>query len=210
VWCEQVILHLVHVDTLVLEPLLYFSSSAASRTTTSCSSPSAVLAQGKIPLSCLWFPFASRSRPVCCLARLGKLQARAGSFLTERAPSSAAAQILIAAQMLGCTWRRMCPASHWQDKSSFSLQLLTCAGRRTHRRARPRPGCPAMPRPVPPAQRESKFGNAGAGQGRAGRRRSGHTQGRAGGGCRATACDGSLVRAARGLPRAPHGLLRRD
>ena len=43
-----------------------------------------------------------------------------------------------------------------------------------------------MPRPVPPARRESKFGNAGAGQGRAGRRRSGRTQGRARGvqGCR--------------------------
>jgi len=208
VWCEQVILHLVHVDTLVLEPLLYFSSSAASRTTTSCSSPSA--AQGKIPLSCLWFPFASRSRPVCCLARLGKLQARAGSFLTERAPSSAAAQILIAAQMLGCTWRRMCPASHWQDKSSFSLQLLTCAGRRTHRRARPRPGCPAMPRPVPPRSENRNSETQGRGRGGRGGGAADTPRGEPGGGCRATACDGSLVRAARGLPRAPHGLLRRD
>ena len=118
-------------------------------------------------------------------------------------PAAAAAQILIAAQMLALGAGFALPRTGRTNPDSVCSSSLALAGARIVARARAQAArlCPA-PCPARGEDRNSET----QGRGRGGRDGGAADAPRGEpGGCRAAACDGSLVCAARGLPRAPHG-----
>ena len=136
----------------------------------------------------------------------GPRVAQAGPGLPSGAPAAricALQQILIAAQMLAIGAGFALPRTGRTNPDSVCSSSLALSGARIGARARAQ-AARLCPSPCPARGEDRNSETQGRGRGGRGGGAADAPRGEPGG-CRAAACDGSLVCAARGPPRASHG-----